>query len=644
MQASLSGGQRLAAIMFTDMVGYTSLTQSNEAGTMKLLEEHREILRPCFAKHGGVEVKTIGDAFLVEFASSLDAVRCALEIQRRVSGDGGLRARLRLRIGIHLGEVIHSGGDVYGDAVNVAARIEPLAEPGGVCISRQVFELVQNKVDAQFNRQGMVELKNVRSPVEIYKTIPVAALARSTEMSSPLKMRVAVLPLDNFSPEAGDEYFADGLTEEMIGTLSKIRELSVISRTSVMQYKGKPKLIPDISRELNAGTILEGSVRKAGTRARVSIQMIDATEDRHLWAENYDRDLQDIFSVQSEIAGKVAEALKLELLADEKKAIDKAPTMNVQANLLFLKGIYEFDKGRPSDMLKAADYFQQAIELDPTFSVAYSTRAACYISVAGETLPGAEAFPKAEKDVERALDLDPGSWGALASRGWLAFQYEWNWPKAEVDLKRAIELAPGQAGPHARYGRVLGSLGRFEEALSELKVAHDLDPADPWIMDHLGMVNYMAGDNREAREWFNRLLEQDSKFVKARLGLAFVSAAEGKAQDAKVDADATVALDAAGFFQIQRAMVHATVGSASRTREILANVLSGKYEGYVAPAEIAGVYYCLGDSEKGYEWMKKALAERDPTLPWTCTWPIMSPAKKDPRFVEMLEQLGLPSR
>jgi len=644
LQASLSGGQRLAAIMFTDMVGYTSLTQSNEAGTMKLLEEHREILRPCFAKHGGVEVKTIGDAFLVEFASSLDAVRCALEIQRRVSGDGGLRARLRLRIGIHLGEVIHSGGDVYGDAVNVAARIEPLAEPGGVCISRQVFELVQNKVDAQFNRQGMVELKNVRSPVEIYKTIPVAALARSTEMSSPLKMRVAVLPLDNFSPEAGDEYFADGLTEEMIGTLSKIRELSVISRTSVMQYKGKPKLIPDISRELNAGTILEGSVRKAGTRARVSIQMIDATEDRHLWAENYDRDLQDIFSVQSEIAGKVAEALKLELLADEKKAIDKAPTMNVQANLLFLKGIYEFDKGRPSDMLKAADYFQQAIELDPTFSVAYSTRAACYISVAGETLPGAEAFPKAEKDVERALDLDPGSWGALASRGWLAFQYEWNWPKAEVDLKRAIELAPGQAGPHARYGRVLGSLGRFEEALSELKVAHDLDPADPWIMDHLGMVNYMAGDNREAREWFNRLLEQDSKFVKARLGLAFVSAAEGKAQDAKVDADATVALDAAGFFQIQRAMVHATVGSASRTREILANVLSGKYEGYVAPAEIAGVYYCLGDSEKGYEWMKKALAERDPTLPWTCTWPIMSPAKKDPRFVEMLEQLGLPSR
>jgi len=644
LQASLSGGQRLAAIMFTDMVGYTSLTQSNEAGTMKLLEEHREILRPCFAKHGGVEVKTIGDAFLVEFASSLDAVRCALEIQRRVSGDGGLRARLRLRIGIHLGEVIHSGGDVYGDAVNVAARIEPLAEPGGVCISRQVFELVQNKVDAQFNRQGMVELKNVRSPVEIYKTIPVAALARSTEMSSPLKMRVAVLPLDNFSPEAGDEYFADGLTEEMIGTLSKIRELSVISRTSVMQYKGKPKLIPDISRELNAGTILEGSVRKAGTRARVSIQMIDATEDRHLWAENYDRDLQDIFSVQSEIAGKVAEALKLELLADEKKAIDKAPTMNVQANLLFLKGIYEFDKGRPSDMLKAADYFQQAIELDPAFSVAYSTRAACYISVAGETLPGAEAFPKAEKDVERALDLDPGSWGALASRGWLAFQYEWNWPKAEVDLKRAIELAPGQAGPHARYGRVLGSLGRFEEALSELKVAHDLDPADPWIMDHLGMVNYMAGDNREAREWFNRLLEQDSKFVKARLGLAFVSAAEGKAQDAKVDADATVALDAAGFFQIQRAMVHATVGSASRTREILANVLSGKYEGYVAPAEIAGVYYCLGDSEKGYEWMKKALAERDPTLPWTCTWPIMSPAKKDPRFVEMLEQLGLPSR
>jgi len=228
--------------------------------------------------------------------------------------------------------------------VNIASRIEPLAEPGGISVSRQVFEFVQGKVEATLVRVGPVELKNVKSPMEIYKVVPLGE-----RLAERIGRRVAVLPFANFSPESGDEYFADGLTEEMIGTLSKIRELNVISRTSVMQYKGKPKPIPEISRELNAGTILEGSVRKSGNRARVSVQMIDATEDRHVWAENYDRDLQDIFAVQSDIAGKVAEALKLQLLSDEKKEIGQAPTSNVEANLHYLRGIYEIDKGvRPT--------------------------------------------------------------------------------------------------------------------------------------------------------------------------------------------------------------------------------------------------------------------------------------------------------
>ena len=213
------GERRLAAIMFTDIVGYTSLTQANEAGIVKLLEEHRTLLRPYFMKHGGIEVKTIWDAFLVEFSSSLEAVRCALEIQTQIPGNEELKAKkLRLRVGVHMGEVIHSGGDVYGDAVNLAARIEPLADPGGICVSRQVFELVQNKVDARFAKQGAVELKNVKGLVEIYKALPLPV--RAERLSTPMKMRVAVLPLDNFSPEPGDEYFADGLTEELIGMLS----------------------------------------------------------------------------------------------------------------------------------------------------------------------------------------------------------------------------------------------------------------------------------------------------------------------------------------------------------------------------------------------------------------------------------------
>ncbi|HXW37723.1 MAG TPA: adenylate/guanylate cyclase domain-containing protein, partial [Nitrososphaerales archaeon] len=530
--------RRLAAIMFTDIVGYTSLTQDNEEGTMASLREHREVLRPVFERRGGREVKTIGDAFLVEFASSLEAVRCALEIQGSRSLVPG--QSLKVRIGIHVGEVIHEGGDVYGDAVNIAARIEPLAEPGGICISRQVFDFVQKKVDAKLIRVGLIELKNVKAPMEIYRVLPSHSPG-AEQMSESLRMRVAVLPFDNFSPEAGDEYFADGLTEEMIGTLSKIRELNVISRTSVMQYKGKPRPISDIGKELNAGTILEGSVRKVGNRARVSIQLIDATEDRHVWAENYDRDLTDIFAVQSDIAGKVADALKVELLADERKEIGEAPTKNVEANLLFLKGLYEIDKGSQSNMMKGIDYFKQAVGKDPKFALAYSFIGSSYIALGGEILPAEEAFPKAKESIETALKLDPKLAQAHAAKGWAAFQYDWDFIAAEGSLRTAIDLSPNLASALHFYGRVLASLGRFDEAISEMTRAFELDPAATWVIDHYGTVYYMAKRYREAREMFDRVLRHNPTFVKARMGLAFVDVAEGNREAAKIGADDAVA-------------------------------------------------------------------------------------------------------
>ena len=507
-------------------------------------------------------------------------------------------------------------------------------------MSRQVFELVQGKVEAQITRVGLVELKNVRTPMEIYKVGPPRKGA-AERLPETLARRVAVLPFDNFSPESGDEYFADGLTEEMIGTLSKIRELSVISRTSVMQYKGKPKPIPEISRELNAGTILEGSVRKAGNRARVSIQMIDATEDRHVWAENYDRDLQDIFAVQSDIAGKVAEALRLKILSSEKEEIGQAPTTSVEANLHYLRGIYEIDKGAPSNMLKATEHFESAISADPRFALAYSGIAGNYISVAGETMPGVEAFPKAKEYIDRALALDPGLSHAHSMKGWLAFQYEWDWAEAERSLLRAIDLAPNYHNAHAFYARVLASLARFDEAISEMKRAFELDPAASWSMEHLGMIYYMARKYDEARSMFVRALGANPTFVKARMGLAYVDSAEGKLDDAKAEADAAAAMDTEGFFQANRALVHASVGSAGRAREILGMILSQK-GGYVAPGIIAAIYYNLGDMEKGYEWMKGARDEKDPTIPWAALWPIFGAARKDPRFVEMLRELKLP--
>ena len=325
--------------MYTDMVGYTALGQRNESLSLALVDEQRKLVRPVLVRHGGREVKTMGDAFLVEFPSALDAVRCAYDIQRATREFNiplPEERRVRLRVGIHLGDVVESQGDISGDAVNVASRIESMAEDGGVCLTRQVFDHVQNKFDLQLTSLGTRTLKNVSMPLELYKVKMPWEQEKPAETPQFEKTRIAVLPFANMSPDPGDEYFADGTTEEMISTLSNISNLTTISRTSVMQYKGVRKNLPDIGRELRAGSILEGSVRKSGSRVRITVQLIDAVEDKHVWAQSYDRELQDVFAVQSDVAKNVAEALRVKLLAREASQIQKKPTENMDAYLAYL--------------------------------------------------------------------------------------------------------------------------------------------------------------------------------------------------------------------------------------------------------------------------------------------------------------------
>ena len=307
------GERRLSAIMFTDVVGYTSLTQKNEALALRLLQGHERLLRPIFRKHHGKEVKTVGDSFLVEFASALEAVECAGDVQnsmRELNSTLNPNERFMLRIGIHVGDVVHSRGDVYGDAVNVASRIESLAEPGSVCISQQVYDHVRTKSEVATVYLGKQQLKNVDLPVDTYRVVlpwekkpPPAPPAASSH-------RVAILPLTNISPDPNDEYFSDGMTEELISAVSKVGELRVISRTSVMKYKGAGKTVGEIARELNVGAVLEGSVRKAGARLRITMQLIDVKSDEHLWSQSYDRNLDDVFAIQDELAQTIVTTLR----------------------------------------------------------------------------------------------------------------------------------------------------------------------------------------------------------------------------------------------------------------------------------------------------------------------------------------------
>ena len=307
--------RRLAAIMFTDMVGYTALTQSDESQALEVLARHNRLLRPFFPKFHGREVKTIGDSFLVEFESALDAANCAVEIQKFLH-DYNVSSRdewkIILRIGIHLGDVVHSADDdVFGDAVNIASRLQPLAEHGGICISDQVYSQVRNKVSETLVKMAPKELKNVRFPIDVYRVMMPWDHAAGTSLSSQGdKRRIAVLPFANLSPDPNDEYFADGMTEELIDRLSKIPGLRVTPPTSSFYFKGKQITVGDVAKALGVAYVLDGSVRKSGIRLRVAARLIRADSGYVVWSETYDRPLHDILMVQDDISGEVTKALR----------------------------------------------------------------------------------------------------------------------------------------------------------------------------------------------------------------------------------------------------------------------------------------------------------------------------------------------
>jgi len=334
--------RRLAAIMFTDMVGYTALGQKNESLSLSLAGEQRKLLRPIFKRHGGREVKTMGDAFLVEFPSALEAARCALDIQRATREFNislPEEKRVHLRVGVHVGDVVESQGDISGDAVNVASRIESLAKAGGVCLTRQVYDHIHNKFELPLTSLGEKQLKSVSIPVEVYKMVMPWEGDMKQEEKSLDRRRVAVLPFKNMSPDPNDEYFADGMTEELITTLSGVRELTVIARTSVMQYKDSPKRVADVGKELRTGTVIEGSVRKAANKVRITIQMVDAVTEGHLWAQNFDRQMDDIFGIQTDISKQVAKSLKVRLLRKEVERMESRAPANTSAYSAYLRGL-----------------------------------------------------------------------------------------------------------------------------------------------------------------------------------------------------------------------------------------------------------------------------------------------------------------
>jgi len=632
--------------MFTDMVGFTALAQRDEPLAMELLQEQRRLVRPILAKYNGREIKTIGDAFLVEFDSALEAVRCAVEIQTGLKEENARREKehaISIRIGIHLGDVIHDGADVGGDAVNIASRIEPLAPAGGICVSAQVQASVVNKIGSRFLSLGIPELKNVDVPIEVFQIEGFGERKTTVPQRELLpRERVTVLPFANMSPDPNDEYFADGMTEELISTLSKMAGLSVISRTSVMRFKGNTSTTGEIARELNSGSLLEGSVRRAGSKVRVTVQLVDGNTDTHLWAANYDRQLEDVFAIQTDIATSVADSLKVRLLPDELVKIKTMDTRSATAHDLYLKGIGYLREGTERAVHLGHDQFEMALKEDPKYARAYAGLADSVLEL-GDYLfsPIPTAIKEAQGYVERALALDPGLAEARMSLATL-LMYDYRFSESESEFLRAIETNPSNASAHQRYSTCLQTFGRLEEALKEVLRAEELDPLSPAI--ELSVIYRLGGlgSDEESERRIRRLEEmapQSPLVEEAKMVFAFAKKDwENAALHLKkmMDADPDDP-----YLDADMAYLYAVTGRRDEALRLVEKLKLVPEDQRIKGQLLGFAYLGLGDLDESFRWLRYAVERKEAFISWLRSYPLFAPVREDPRFKDLLDSAGL---
>ncbi|HVZ13981.1 MAG TPA: adenylate/guanylate cyclase domain-containing protein [Bauldia sp.] len=529
--------RRLAAILAADVVGYSRLMAADETGTLSALKQHRErLFDPTVAAHNGRIVKLIGDGTLVEFTSVVEALECALSIQTANSGEPAAnRPQIVLRIGVNLGDVIIDGDDIYGDGVNVAARLEPLAEPGGVCIASIVNESTAGRVKAAFADGGEVHVKNIDRPLRIWRWHPAsepaavvpspAAAAEKTKAARAIPS-IAVLPFTNMSGDAEQEYFSDGISEDIITDLSKVGGLVVIARNSSFAYKGKNVDVRTIGRELGVGVVLEGSIRRAGNRVRITAQLIDAANGAHLWAERYDRDLTDIFAVQDEVTGEIVKALSITLTPREQTLLAGGGTGSVEAHDLVLRArelLLRPEKTR-QNFERTVQWLQQALTIDPNYAGAYATLAWVHqLDYQNRWSGDSDGALKRSLDyVDKAIALDPNdAFGHYVAAIITTFMRDLDRASSEVD--KALALSPNYALAINARGVTNLYKGDAEKGIPDIERAMRLDLTfSQQYLHFLGVAYLLAGRYETAAAHFREriLLVPETDFSRAFLASA----------------------------------------------------------------------------------------------------------------------------
>ena len=636
----------LAAIMFADMVGYTELMQQDEQLAKKNRDHHRAVLEDCILDHRGNVIQYYGDGSLSIFGSAIEAVKCAIAIQKRLLQD----PKVPLRIGLHLGDIVYDDEGAYGDAVNLAARIESLASPGSVMMSDRVNDELQSHPGIETVSLGKHDLKHIKRPVEIFavknKELSVPTLSSIKTKTGSSSRSIAVLPFVNMSGDVDNEYFSDGITEEIINALARVEGLNVTSRTSAFAFKKMNKDIRDIGADLNVSHVLEGSVRRAANQVRITAQLINTRDGFHIWSEVFDRDLEDIFQVQDEISKKIAAKLKENVkdIAATEKLVQQG-TDNVRAYNHYLKGKYYWHKWTPESVIKSIKQFNLALELCPDYSEAYAGLAMCYsyLGAIGQ-MPSQKAYEKAEKAALKSLKYDdriPASHTALAL---VKILLHWDFKGAAKYFEKALALGPESPNVKQAYALFLKVQGKNKQAIRILKEALVQDPFSLTINAELARAYLNAGKNEKALGQFNKTLDLDSNFRTAIEGKGWAYVALGeyeKAEEIFEDYRNSVGQKLKGITQL--GYIYGKLGKEEKAEEIL-NMMKqreDKDKEVSLAMDFAVVHLGLGNKEKVFDYLHRAFDEHLGGILFIKTNPIWADIRDDERFDELIDAIGL---
>ncbi len=644
--------------LFTDIEGSTKMWEAQPQAMRIALARHDSLLRQSIAQQGGHVFKTGGDAFFAAFGAAPDALAAAFAAQQALHAEAWPdAARIRVRIALHTGAAELRAGDYYGAPVNRVARLLAIGHGGQTLLSDVTRGLCHDflPADAVLVPLGELNLKDMARPEPVYQlshpSLPdeFPALRTHIAPSDVSTPSIAVLPFVNMSVDVQNEYFADGLSEELLNVLAKIRGLRVASRTSAFSFKGKDIDIPTVAQKLNVAHVLEGSVRASGKRVRVTSQLIQAASDSHLWSETYDRELDDIFAVQDDIAQQVVKELRDKLLNKaqgaaataqvkaEVKAAAKGRSDNAEAFRFYLQGQFFRDNFTREGAAKGIECYERALELDPEYALAWAGLSRACGDQAGQSwVPRAEGYAKARAAAQRALELEPELAEAHAAMGSVLQWCDWDWNGADGSFRRALELAPGSTLAMNSAATLAGNLGRLEEAIALFRRAAELDPLNVALNRNLGLYCLAAGAVGEAESALNNTLQLSPKSGLTHTWLGLVRLLQGRTDEALAEVQHEVN-DI--FRRVGIAVVQYVRGNVDESNAVLAELIAK--DGEESPYQVAGVYGYRGEGDRAFEWLERTYALRDPGLTYMKMDPLLGGLHADPRWSALLEKMGL---